>query len=87
MTLRDPSAGTQALMLFDANLKATPATIATVARLDGNGRNELTLLKVILPLVLGIAGLIALVTGLLLGRGRRPTVDDEPSVMSPEYTS
>jgi hypothetical protein len=87
MTLRDPSAGTQALMLFDANLKATPATIATVARLDGNGRNELTLLKVILPLVLGIVGLIALVTGLLLGRGRRPTVDDEPSVMSPEYTS
>lgn len=87
MTLRTPSTGAQALVLFDANLKVTPASLTAIVKLDTNGRNELTLLKVILPLVLGIVGLIALVTGLLLGRGRRLTVDDEPSVMSPEYTS
>jgi hypothetical protein len=86
-TLRTPSAGAQALLLFDANLKVTPASLTAIVKLDTNGRNELTLLKVILPLVLGIVGLIALVTGLLLGRGRRPMVNNEPSVMSPEYTS
>ena len=30
---------------------------------------------------------LALVAGLILGRRQRPMVDDEPSVMSPEYTS
>jgi hypothetical protein len=87
VSLRNPATGAQALLLFDANLRATPATVDAIARLDGNGRNELTLLTVILPLVLGIAGLIALAAGILLGRGRRPRVDDEPSVRSPEYTS
>jgi DUF3068 family protein len=86
-TLRTPSGSAQALLLFDANLKVTPASLTAIVKLDTNGRNELTLLTVILPLVLGIVGVIALVAGLLLGRGRRPTVDDEPSVMSPEYTS
>lgn len=87
VSLHNPSTGAQALLLFDANLKATPATVAAIAKLDTGGRNELTLLKVILPLVLGVLGVLALVTGFLLGRRPRPTVDDEPSVMSPEYTS
>jgi hypothetical protein len=87
MTLRDPSTGAQALMLFDADLKATPATVAAIAKLDTSGRNELTLLKVILPLVLGIVGLIALVTGLILGRRPRPTMEDELSAMSREYAT
>jgi hypothetical protein len=86
-TLRTPSTGAQALLLFDANLKVTPASLTAIMKLDNNGRNELTLLKVILPLVLGIVGVIALVAGLILGRQRRPRVDDEASVMSPEYTS
>jgi hypothetical protein len=86
VTLHNPATDAQALLLFDANLKATPATVDAIAKLDTSGRNELTLLTVILPLVLGLVGLIALVTGILLGRGRRPTVNDEPSVMSPEYT-
>jgi len=87
VTLHNPATGAQALLLFDANLKATPATVAAIAKLDTSGRNELTLLKVILPLVLGLVGVVALVAGILLGRGRRPTVNDEPSVVSPEYTS
>jgi hypothetical protein len=87
MTLRNPATGAQALLLFDADLKVTPSSLTTIVKLDSNGRNELTLLKVILPIVLGVVGVIALVAGLILGRGRRPLVEDEPSLVSSEYTS
>ena len=39
--------------------------------LDRSGRNELTLIDTTLPLVLGIVGGVALVTGIFLGRRRR----------------
>jgi hypothetical protein len=87
MSLRNPSTGAQALLLFDADLKVTPSSLTTVVKLDTDGRSKLNLLKVVLPLVLGIAGVIALATGLLVGRSRRPTVDEEFSAMSREYTS
>lgn len=87
VTLHDPSTGARALLLFDADLKATPATVTTVTGLDTSGRNELSLLKVILPLVLGIAGVIALAAGLILGRKPRPTVNEEFSEMSREYAT
>jgi hypothetical protein len=87
MSLRNPSTGAQALLLFDADLKVTPSSLTTIVKLDTDGRSKLTLLKVILPLVLGIVGVIALVTGLLVGRSPRPTVDEEFSAMSREYTS
>jgi len=87
MSLRNPSTGAQALLLFDADLKVTPSSLTTIVKLDTDGRSKLTLLKVILPLVLGIVGVIALVTGLLVGRRPRPTVDEEFSAMSREYTS
>lgn len=87
MTLRDASAGAQALLLFDADLKVTPASLAAIVKLDVNGRNELTLLKLVLPLVLGIAGVIALVAGLILGRRRRPSIEDELTEMSRQYAT
>jgi len=87
MSLRNPSTGAQALLLFDANLKVTPSSLATIVKLDTDGRSKLTLLKVILPLALGIVGIIALVAGLLVGRSPRPAVDEEFSAMSREYTS
>jgi hypothetical protein len=87
MTLRDPSTGAQALLLFDANLKVTPSALTTIVKLDTDGRSKLTLLKVVLPLVLGIVGLIVLVGGLILGRRGRPTVDEEFTEMSREYTT
>jgi Porin PorA len=87
VSLHNPSTGAQALVLFDANLKATPATVSAIAKLDTSGRDELTLLTVILPLVLGIVGLIALVTGLLLGRRPGPATDDEVAEVSREYSS
>ena len=87
MSLRNPSTGAQALLLFDADLKVTPSSLTTIVKLDTDGRSKLTLLKVILPLALGIVGIIALVAGLLVGRSPRPAVDEEFSAMSREYTS
>lgn len=87
MSLRNPSTGAQALLLFDADLKVTPSSLTTIVKLDTDGRSKLTQLTVILPLALGIAGVTALVSGLILGRRRQPTVDEEFSAMSREYTS
>ena len=87
MSLRNPSTGAQALLLFDADLKVTPSSLTTIVKLDTDGRSKLTLLKVVLPLVLGIVGVIALVTGLILGRRRRPDVDEEFTEMSRAYSA
>src|SRR5690242_13276363 len=87
VSLHNPATGAQALLLFDADLKATPATVTNVVKLDTDGRNKLSLLKVILPLALGIVGVIALVTGLILGRRRRPDVDEEFTEMSRAYSA
>ena len=87
VSLHNPATGAQALLLFDADLKATPATVTNVVKLDTDGRNKLSLLKVTLPLVLGLAGVILLVTGLVLGRRGRQPLDSEPAEQPREYTS
>jgi DUF3068 family protein len=87
MSLRNRSTGAQALLLFDADLKVTPASLTTIVKLDTDGRSKLNLLKVVLPLALGIAGVIALVAGLILGRRRRPTMEDELTEMSRAYAA
>jgi hypothetical protein len=87
MTLHNPTTGAQALLLFDADLKVTPSSLTTIVKLDSNGRNELTLLKVILPVVLGVVGVIVLVAGLILGRRRRQDMDEEFTEISREYTT
>lgn len=87
VSLHNPATGAQALLLFDADLKATPATVTSVVKLDTDGRNKLSLLKVTLPLVLGLAGVILLVTGLVLGRRGRQPLDSEPAEKPREYTS
>jgi hypothetical protein len=74
VTLHNPDTGAQALVLYDADLKATPATISHTVALDSSGRNELTLVETTLPLVVGIVGGVALAAGgflLLRGRKRR----------------
>jgi hypothetical protein len=70
------------LLLFDADLIATPSSVNAIVALDSNGRNELNLLQTILPLVIGILGVILLIAGILLSRRRRPTMDDELDAMS-----
>ena len=82
-SLRNPATGAQALLLFDADLIATPATVDAVVKLDSSGRNELNLLETILPLVLGIVGAVALVAGILLARKPHEDIAAEPAGTSP----
>jgi hypothetical protein len=77
-SLRNPATGAQALLLFDADLIATPATVTNVVALDTSGRNKLNLIETILPLVLGIVGGVALVAGIILARKPREDVAAEP---------
>ena len=70
-TLRSPATGATALVLFDADLIATPASVDEIVGLDNSGRGKLTLLETTLPLVFGIAGGVALIAGIFLARKPR----------------
>ena len=87
MSLRTPGTGAQALLLFDADLIATPASVNSIVALDTSGRNKLNLIETILPLVLGILGGVALVAGIILARRPRPTMEDELGAMSHQVTT
>jgi len=71
LTLHNPATGATALVLFSADLIATPASVRQIVSLDSSGRNELALLETILPLALGISGGVALLAGIFLGRKPR----------------
>jgi hypothetical protein len=75
LSLRDAT-GVQRLLLFDGALTSTPPTLRATVHLDTTARNEIALLEVTLPLVCGVLGVVALVTGILLARRRRE--DDQP---------
>jgi hypothetical protein len=74
LSLRNPDTGQAGLVLFRGTLAMTPASLQHVVSLDNSGRNELSLLRVILPLAFGIAGAVLLIAGILLGRGRSGVV-------------
>jgi DUF3068 family protein len=82
----NPDTGATAIVLFDADLIATPSTLAKIVALDRNGRNELTLLETTLPIVLGIVGGVALIAGIFLARKRRDDMG-ELGVVAPEMTT
>ena len=88
LTLRN-SQGAQALLLLDANLAMTPASVNGLVALDNTQRSKMSLVTTILPLVTGIVGLILLIVGILLSRRREDVEDVEggASATSPELAA
>ncbi len=82
-TLRTSATAAPSLVAFDADLIATPASVTQIVALDANGRNELSLLKTILPLVFGIVGVVSLIAGIFLSRRRNADAAEADDV-SPE---
>jgi len=78
--LQDPATGAQTTVLFDGDLQATPASVKQIVKLDSDGRNKLSLLGTILPIVLGILGAAALIAGIILARKPR----EEEALATPE---
>jgi hypothetical protein len=62
------------LLLFNGTLVMTPASVTTAVNLDSTGRTQLIWFEVIGPLIGALAGLVALVAGIVLvrRRGDRP---------------
>ena len=86
LTLRN-SQGAQALLLLDANLAMTPASVNGLVALDNSQRSKMTLVTTILPLVTGVVGVILLIVGILLSRRPREDVEGGASVTSPELAA
>ena len=80
VTLHNPATGAQALVLYDADLTVTPASLSQVVALDSSGRSEITLAETTLPLVSGIVGGVALLAGAFLGLRGRKRRDDAPAL-------
>jgi len=67
LTLEDAT-GVQRLLLFNGTVAMTPQSVQAAVNLDQSGRNKLIAFKVVLPIVAGVVGLVALVGGILLAR-------------------
>ena len=50
------------------------SSVKQIVKLDSDGRNKLSLLSTILPIVIGIVGAAALIAGILLARKPREEV-------------
>jgi hypothetical protein len=73
MFLEDPATGAPATVLYAGWLRATPASVRAMVRLDSRERGEIALLGTILPVAFGIAGAVALAAGIALAApARRP---------------
>lgn len=65
------SSGTPVLTLVKGTFTTTPGTIASIANTVKSDDNKIDLLSFIMPLIVGIAGVILLAMGLLLALTRR----------------
>ena len=85
-TLRTSPTAAPSLVGFNADLIATPASVTQIVALDDKGRNELSLLQTVLPLVFGIVGAVSLLAGVFLSRRRSAgpaELDDEAPEIAP----
>lgn len=91
--LADPVTQELKQELFDADLKFTPATIQDVVGLDNNGRGEMQLLSIMLPLIFGFGGGAALIAGAVLfrmdsgGHSRVVAADTADRAPSPRHAA
>ena len=83
LTLQDAT-GAQRLLLFDGALTMTPHSVQAVVNLDSTGRTEFMWFQVIAPAVLGLVGIAALITGIVLARLRREEDHDHADSAAPE---
>jgi len=66
--LVNPATGYPVMHLFDADLAATPATVARLASQDARGRNEIALAGAARIVIFCLAGVSAVTAGCLLAR-------------------
>ncbi|MGI9008303.1 MAG: DUF3068 domain-containing protein [Streptosporangiaceae bacterium] len=64
------STGTTRLVLLAADFKTTPASLAAGVKTDKKGRNEISLLTVIIPIVGGLLGIVLVILGVVLSRSK-----------------
>ncbi len=78
LTLRNTD-GSQALVLFSANLAATQPSIDGLVALDNDQVSKASLVGTLLPLATGIIGLLLLIIGIVLSRRPEGDVEAAPS--------
>ena len=66
------ASGNEVLTLIDATFATTPASIASTLHTARNYDSQINLVQVVLPLILGIVGVILLLMGLVLFFSSRP---------------
>lgn len=80
------SSGTQVLNLLNATFVPTPNSVAAAVKTAKSNDAKVTVLTLILPLTIGVAGLILLVIGFISGRAR-PAYDyseyEDPATAAP----
>lgn len=86
LTLRN-SDGSQALLLFQANLAATQASIDNLVALDNNEVTKAGLVGTLLPLFTGIAGVGLLILGIMFARRGRDDVESGSSRGAAEFAA
>ena len=86
LTLRNPD-GSQALLVFQANLAATQSSIDNLVAHDNGELTKAGLVGTLLPLFTGIAGLVLLIAGLLLLRRERDDVEAGHSHAAAEFAA
>jgi hypothetical protein len=76
------SAGSTALVLTNADFVTAPSSVTAGVNTDNSARSEISLLKVIVPLIAGILGVLLVVLGLIFTRSdpedEEYADDDEP---------
>ncbi len=78
--------GTEVLNLMDGDFSTTPASVSSAVSSANTRDTEVELVRVILPLVIGLVGLVLLIVGLVLGwpaRRRDDEADEEEAGYGP----